>query len=136
MQDLSYKEFQQKLIPTVAPKRVLGVRIPQIRRYAKQLKKEGLAEEFLCALPHRYYDEDNLHGALLEGIRNFDKALMETERFLPYLDNWATCDSFCPKVLKILALIAVLFHSPITVMIPQHLCVCIWQDSSVLSLTM
>lgn len=100
MQDLDYKQFQQKLMPTVDPERVLGIRIPHLRRYAKRIAKEERAQVFLKSLPHRYYDEDNLHGALLEEIKDFDTALAAVEAFLPYLDNWATCDLFCPKVLK------------------------------------
>ena len=100
LQDPAYKRFQQNLIPTVAPEAVLGVRIPQIRKYAKELAHTPEAHRFLNTLPHRFYDENNLHGALLEQIRDFDAAIEAVERFLPYIDNWATCDSFCPKILK------------------------------------
>ena len=100
MQDLDYKQFQQKLMPTISPEKVLGVRIPLLRNYAKRIAKEERTQIFLKSLPHCYYDEDNLHGALLEEIKDFETALAEVERFLPYLDNWATCDLFCPKVLK------------------------------------
>lgn len=99
-QDPAYREFQARLIPTVPRERVIGVRIPQIRALAKELRGTSEASVFLAALPHESYDEDNLHAALLESIRDFDTALAEVERFLPYLDNWATCDGFCPKVLR------------------------------------
>ena len=98
--DPTYRAFQLSLLPTVSPERVIGVRIPVIRRYAKQLAGTREAAEFLSALPHTYYDEDNLHAALLEHIKDFDRALDAVDRFLPYLDNWATCDGFCPKCLR------------------------------------
>ena len=98
--DPSYKIFAQGLMPTVDPQRVIGVRMPALRAYAKELAKDEAAEEFLSTLPHPYYEENNLHMALLEEIRDPDVALKELERFLPYVDNWATCDSFCPKILR------------------------------------
>ena len=98
--DPSYREFQARLIPTVSDERIIGVRIPQIRVLAKELAGTRVATDFLEALPHDTYDEDNLHAALLESMRDFDTALAAVERFLPYLDNWATCDGFCPKVLR------------------------------------
>ncbi len=98
--DPVYRDFQTKLLPTVPPSRILGVRIPEICRYARELRGSSEAQVFLSVLPHEFYDEDNLHAALLESIRDFDAALAEVERFLPYLDNWATCDGFCPKILR------------------------------------
>lgn len=98
MQDAAYRDFHTGLIPTVAPETVIGVRTPALRAYARELADTKEAEAFLEALPHRYYEENNLHGFLIEKIRGFDAALAETERFLPYIDNWATCDMFCPKV--------------------------------------
>lgn len=99
MRDDDYAEFQSRLMPTVARECVIGVRIPALRSYAKKLVGSTEARDFLAALPHVYYDENNLHGALLDHIRDFDTALGEVERFLPYVDNWATCDLFCPKIL-------------------------------------
>ena len=98
--DGDYAAFQCKLMPTVDPACVIGVRTPLLRRYAKQLAKTAEAELFLQTLPHTYYEENNLHAALLEQKKDFDTAITEVERFLPYVDNWATCDSFCPGVLK------------------------------------
>ena len=98
--DPSYREFQIRLLPSALRERVIGVRVPQIRALAKELRGSPAAEAFLATLPHATYDEDNLHAALLESIRDFDTALAAVERFLPYLDNWATCDGFCPKVLR------------------------------------
>jgi len=100
MRDEGYAAFQCKLMPTVEPASVIGVRTPQLRRYAKQLDGTEAAALFLETLPHTYYEENNLHAALLEGIPDFDGALAAVETFLPYIDNWATCDGFCPKVLR------------------------------------
>ena len=98
--DAGYRHFQSGLLPTLPPDRLIGVRIPLIRSYAKQLVGTAQATAFLKALPHAYYDENNLHAALLEHIKDFDAALEAVEQFLPYIDNWATCDGFCPKCLR------------------------------------
>ena len=98
LQDKEYQAFQSKLMPTVPPETVIGVRVPALRRLAKRLAGTPQAEAFLQELPHTYYEENNLHAFLLESIRDYDAALAATEKFLPYIDNWATCDSFCPKV--------------------------------------
>ncbi len=100
LQDLKYKDFHCKLIPTVDPKSIIGVRTPELRKYAKELSKAPEAAEFLSILPHKYYDENNLHGFLIETIKDYDKAIEAVERFLPYIDNWATCDLISPKVFK------------------------------------
>ena len=99
LRDEQYAQFQRKLLPTVDVDRVIGVRIPDVRRLAKQYHNADAAQVFLSDLPHALYDEDNLHGALLDRIPDFDTAIAEVERFLPYIDNWATCDLFCPKAL-------------------------------------
>lgn len=98
LQDKEYRAFQSKLMPTVAPQTVIGVRTPLLRKLARELAGTPQAEDFLCSLPHQYYEENNLHAFLVEKIRDYDAALEQTERFLPYIDNWATCDCFCPKV--------------------------------------
>ncbi len=98
MQDLSYKQFQSKLMPTVDPERIIGVRTPDLRSYAKELQGTKEAEDFLKKLPHRYYEEDNLHGLLTEKIKDFEECIEAIEAFLPYVDNWATCDMLSPKV--------------------------------------
>lgn len=98
MQDKSYQAFQSKLMPTISPETIIGVRTPLLRKLAKELSGTPQAEEFLHSLPHKYYEENNLHAFLIEKNRDYDAALAETERFLPYIDNWATCDCFCPKV--------------------------------------
>lgn len=98
LQDKSYQAFQSKLMPTLPEEKVIGVRTPVLRKLAKQLVGTPQAEAFLRSLPHEYYEENNLHAFLLENIRDYDTALAETEKFLPCIDNWATCDGFCPKV--------------------------------------
>lgn len=98
LRDLHYQAFHSRLMPTVPPETVIGVRVPVLRKLAKQLTGTQEAEAFLHDLPHAYYEENNLHAFLLEPIVDYPIALAETERFLPYIDNWATCDSFCPKI--------------------------------------
>ncbi len=100
MQDKGYKAFHEKLIPTVSPDRVIGVRTPELRKFARAFAKDERAAEFLKDLPHRYYEENNLHAFVIETIKDYDTALIETKRFLPYIDNWATCDMFLPKVFR------------------------------------
>ena len=98
LRDETYRTFHSALMPTVPPETVIGVRVPALRKLAKQLAGTAQAEVFLQALPHGYYEENNLHAFLIELIRDYDRALAETEAFLPYINNWATCDCFCPKV--------------------------------------
>mgnify|MGYP000028546931 FL=1 len=98
LQDTEYQTFQSKLMPAIPPETVIGVRTPLLRKLAKELAGTPQEEEFLHSLPHRYYEENNLHAFLIEQIRDYDTVLAETETFLPYIDNWATCDCFCPKV--------------------------------------
>ncbi|MCM1283178.1 MAG: DNA alkylation repair protein [Muribaculaceae bacterium] len=107
LSDAKYREFQSKLIPNIDPGTVIGVRTPKLRSYAKELlrgaKKEAqmqeVVEAFMNGLPHRYFDENNLHGFLIEGIRDYGACVQALEHFLPYVDNWATCDQMSPKVL-------------------------------------
>lgn len=99
MQDVVYKDFQCKLMPTVSKETVIGVRTPQLRTFAKQLYREGEYADFLADLPHKYYEENNLHGFLIEQIKDYDMCLEQLNRFLPYVDNWATCDCMRPKCL-------------------------------------
>ncbi|MBQ7713641.1 MAG: DNA alkylation repair protein [Oscillospiraceae bacterium] len=95
LQDTVYQSFQRKLLPTVPPERIIGVRTPALRHYARELR--GREEKFLAALPHRYFDEDQLHAFLISEEKEFDAALAATEAFLPYVDNWATCDQLSPR---------------------------------------
>ena len=98
LQDLKYRDFHSRLMPTIDKERIIGVRTPVLRRYAKDLAGSDRKSCFLGELPHYYYEENNLHAFLIETIKDYDVAIRETERFLPYIDNWATCDTFSPKV--------------------------------------
>lgn len=98
MQDIKYRDFHSRLIPTVDPTTIIGVRTPQLRKFAREFAKTNDAAEFLNSLPHKYYEENNLHMFIIEGIKDFDIALSEIKKFLPYINNWATCDARLPKV--------------------------------------
>jgi len=100
MQDLKYKEFACKLIPTVNPETVIGVRTPELRKLAREFSKRAEVSEFLKILPHGYYEENNLHGFLIETLRDYDATVAAVDEFLPYVDNWATCDLISPKIFK------------------------------------
>ncbi len=100
MQDAKYRDFQAKLIPTVEPETVIGVRTPQLRKYAGVLLKRDDVQEFLNDLPHKYFDENQLHAFIISGIKDYGRCMSEVERFLSYVDNWATCDQMSPKVFK------------------------------------
>lgn len=98
LRDEQYAAFNAKLIPNIDPTRIIGVRAPLIRRLARQLQNSAEAETFKAALPHRYLEEDLLHAALTGLVKDYDTALDETERLLPYIDNWAACDTLSPAV--------------------------------------
>ena len=100
LRDLKYRNFNSSLIPTVDKETVIGVRTPQLRKLAKELSKDPDIGVFLKTLPHKYYEENNLHGLIIEGMKDYDKCIAEMELFLPYIDNWATCDIISPKVFK------------------------------------
>ena len=100
LQDGKYRELQKKLIPTADPETVIGVRTPELRQYAKQLVKGEDVTAFLRDLPHRYFDENQLHAFIVSEIRDFGRCVDEADRFLPYVDNWATCDQMSPKVFR------------------------------------
>lgn len=98
MRDSGYRDFHAKLVPSIDKEKIIGVRTPALRKFAGEFAKSPLAAEFLAALPHEYYEENNLHGFIIAGIRDFDECAGEISRFLPYVDNWATCDSLSPRV--------------------------------------
>ncbi len=100
MQDLGYRDFHSKLMPTVDKEKIIGIRTPQLRKFAKEFAKTEEKELFLNTLPHQYYEEDNLHGFLLEMEREYAVLVEKVDEFLPYVDNWATCDMMRPKVFK------------------------------------
>lgn len=100
LQDLKYRDFQCKLMPTVPTETVIGIRTPELRKYAKTFSKTPEAAEFLKILPHQYYEENNLHGFLIESMRDYGQVIAALDAFLPYVDNWATCDLMRPKVFQ------------------------------------
>ena len=98
--DAQYRDFQSRLMPTVDKGKIIGVRTPCIRALAREYVGTDVASEFMSCLPHRYYEEDNLHACFLAMIKDYDELMKQLERFLPYIDNWATCDMLRPKILK------------------------------------
>ena len=100
MQDAEYRDFHAKLVPTMEKTKFIGIRTPMLRKFAKKFGKTEESEIFLQVLPHQYYEENNLHGLLIEQIRDYDKCLEELERFLPFIDNWATCDLLALHMMK------------------------------------
>ena len=100
LEDKKYKEFHSKLMPTVNPDTIIGVRTPALRKLAKELAKEPKYMDYIHMLPHDYYDENNLHGFLIETIKDYTECVAAVNEFLPYVDNWATCDLMSPKVFK------------------------------------
>jgi 3-methyladenine DNA glycosylase AlkD len=97
-QDLKYKAFQSKLIPTVDAAKVIGVRTPDLRAIAKKFASHPEIEKFLSTLPHEYYDENQVHAFVLSLIKDYDECVSHIDKFLPFVDNWATCDQMRPKV--------------------------------------
>ena len=98
LKDEKYKEFHSRLMPDIEPDRIIGIRVPVLRRLARELVKNGEAGEFIKVLPHFYYEENNLHAFILEEIKDYDTLISELDRFLPFIDNWATCDSLRPRI--------------------------------------
>ncbi len=100
LQDKKYGEFQVKLIPTADPNSFIGVRTPDLRNLAKRLVKEKEYSDFLKELPHKYFDENQLHAFIISEIKDYDECITYINEFLPYVDNWATCDQMSPKIFK------------------------------------
>lgn len=100
LQDVKYRDFQSKLIPNIAPETVIGVRTPALRKYAKELSKLDDISEFFDDVPHRYFDENQLHAFCICELNDFERCIKEAEHFLPFVDNWATCDQMSPKIFK------------------------------------
>ena len=100
LQDVSYRDFQVKLIPTVETESMIGVRTPALRKLAREYGRRDEIGVFLQDLPHKYFDENQLHAFIISGIKDFETCIMYVEKFLPYVDNWATCDQMSPTVFK------------------------------------
>lgn len=99
LQDVGYGDFHSKLMPNIAREKIIGIRVPVLRRFVKELSKAE-KDDFLQQLPHTYYEENNLHGLIIMESRDYGSCIGELERFLPYIDNWATCDMLRPKILR------------------------------------
>lgn len=100
LKDEAYKDFQAKLVPTISKETIIGVRVPVLRKFAKDLIKKGKEGEFLSSLPHTYYDENMLHSILLSESKDFTTCVERINSFLPFVDNWAVCDILSPKIFK------------------------------------
>ena len=98
--DEKYAKMQEKIIPTVAADSIIGVRTPALRKFAKELAKRDDVSDFLDDLPHKYFDENQLHAFIVSEMKDYERCVTEVTRFLPYVDNWATCDQMSPKVFK------------------------------------
>ena len=98
MQDIDYREFHLKLVPTLDKEHIIGIRTPILRKYSKELFKNKNIDIFLSTLPHYYYEENNLHAFCIEQEKDYDKCILLLNKFLPYIDNWATCDSMSPPI--------------------------------------
>ena len=101
LQDISYADFQAKLIPNIPRELFIGVRVPEARRLAKIIAKAPEVDKFLADLPHKFYDENMLHGLLVSEIKDYDACIAAVDAFLPYVDNWAVCDIMSPKIFKV-----------------------------------
>lgn len=100
LKDTNYRDFQSKLTPSLKREYIIGVRTPELRGLAKEYSKRADIYDFLNSLPHKYFDENQLHAFIISLNKDFDLAINEVERFLPYVDNWATCDQMSPKIFK------------------------------------
>ena len=100
LQDVKYREMQVRIIPTVKPESVVGVRTPELRRMAQKYAQAEDVDVFLNDLPHAFFEENQLHAFILSGMKDYDACLEKLNRFLPYVDNWATCDQMSPKVFR------------------------------------
>ncbi len=98
LQDGKYRDFQRRLIPNILPESIIGVRTPELKKLAKEMS--GSPEQFLSELPHGYFEENQIHSFIIAGTKDFDECIRRLEEFLPYVDNWATCDQMSVKVFK------------------------------------
>ncbi len=98
--DEKYKDFMSNLTPGVSKESVIGIKTPELRSYAKKLLKRDDIDEFLNDLPHKYFEENQLHSFIISEIKDYDICIEKINAFLPYVDNWATCDQMTPKVFK------------------------------------
>ena len=98
LQDIKYRNFQSGLIPTIDKEVVIGVRTPELRRLAREMVRDKEADNFIMGLPHKFFEENQLHAFIISQIPDFDMAVQAVDKFLPYIDNWATCDQMSPRI--------------------------------------
>lgn len=98
LQDNAYKDFQSSLLPMVDQNRIIGVRTPILRKLAQKINQDGMMDDFILSVPHNFFEENQLHAFIISEIRDFDSAVRAVDKFLPYVDNWATCDQMSPKI--------------------------------------
>ena len=97
LQDIKYRDFHSKLMPETAKEKIIGIRTSVLRKFARVFAGTPESEDFLQQLPHQFYEENNLHMQLISDIKDYERCLAEVKRFLPYINNWATCDIPRPK---------------------------------------
>ena len=100
LQDTGYRDMQVTIIPTVEAGSIIGVRTPALRQLAKEISKRDDVSLFLGDIPHKYFEENQLHAFILSGMKDAEKCIKLVDKFLPYVDNWATCDQMSPKIFK------------------------------------
>ncbi len=100
IKDNKYRDFTSKLLPTVSKESIIGVQLPKIKQYAKDYKKDEECKDFLNSLPHKYYEENLLHGFLISLTKDIDEVIELLDKFLPYVDNWSVCDTIKPIIIK------------------------------------
>ena len=100
LKDSGYRALQCRILPSVPPDSIIGVRTPQLRTLAKQMAKRKDVQDFLNDLPHPFFEENQLHSFIISGMKDFHECLDAVTRFLPYIDNWATCDQLSPKTFR------------------------------------
>lgn len=100
LQDTQYADFQRRIIPNIAKDSIIGVRTPVLRNYAKKLAMQEDVNIFLSELPHKYFEENQLHAFVISGTKDFEECIAKLNVFLPFVDNWATCDQISPKIFK------------------------------------
>lgn len=98
LRDEQYAAFQAKITPEIPPEKFIGIRVPQLRKFAKGFFKEPESKDFMAVLPHHYFEENMLHGLLIEQIKDYRECVAELNKFLPRVDNWAVCDIVSPKI--------------------------------------
>ncbi len=100
IQDKNYKDFVSKLTPGYPAEKIIGIKTPALKALAKEMIAENTFTDFLDILPHAYFEENQLHSFIISGLKNYDDVIYETNKFLPYIDNWATCDQLCPVIFR------------------------------------